>query len=107
MFLSPEMTKDKRNEYIKRISSQTEPGHLMLKELVSLEFNRPVKPQRVLVLKGKKDALIQDRECKMLADIHQVQPVLLDQLPHDLMLGANWRLAADTLLKWLQAEGLD
>ncbi|PSB30053.1 alpha/beta hydrolase [Stenomitos frigidus] len=106
MFLSPEITEDKKNHYTKRIVSQSEPGHLMLKELPSLKFNRPIKPQRILVLKGKKDALIQDRECNMLADIHQVRPVFLDQLPHDLMLGENWKLAADTTLNWLQAEGL-
>ena len=78
----------------------------MLKELVSLKFNPPMKPQRVLIVKGRKDALIPDEECKMLADIHQVQPVFLDQLPHNLMLGEKWRLAADTIMRWLQSEGL-
>jgi len=105
-FLPHQINQDQKNQYIKRIVSQSESGHLMLKELVSLEFNRPVKPQRVLVVKGKQDTLIQDRECEMLANIHQVQPIFLDELPHDLMLGENWRLAADTILKWLHSECL-
>ena len=106
IFLSCEISQDKKNQYIKRIASQSESRHLMLKELVSLKFNPPMKPQRVLVVKGRKDALIPDEECKVLADIHQVQPVFLDQLPHNLMLGGNWRLAADTIVRWLQSEGL-
>ena len=105
-FLPHEITQDKKNQYIKRIVSQSESGHLMLKELVSLEFNCPAKSQRVLVVKGKQDALVQDSECEMLAKIHQVQPIFLDQLSHDLMLEANWKLAANTILKWLQSEGL-
>jgi hypothetical protein len=94
-------------QYIQRIESQSESGHLMLNELVSLEFNRPIKPQQILVMKGTQDTLIQDKECEILAAIYQVKPILLDRLPHDLMLGKNWRLAADAILKWLKSEGLN
>jgi len=107
VFLPHKMTQAKKNYYIQRIVSQSESGHLMLKELVSIKFNRPVNPQRVLVVKGKKDALIQDRECEKLADMHQVNPIFLDHVPHDLMLGEDWGLAADTILNWLQSEGLN
>jgi pimeloyl-ACP methyl ester carboxylesterase len=104
-FLPHEITQEQKNQYIQRIMNQSESGHLMLKELVSLEFNRPVKPQRVLVVKGKQDRLIQDKECEMLASLHQVKPIFLNHLPHDLMLGENWTLAAETILKWLESKG--
>lgn len=106
-FLPNEITQEQKNRYIQRIASQSESGYLMLKELVSLEFNRPIKPQRILVMKGTQDTLIQDRECEILAAIYQVKPIFLERLPHDLMLGENWRLAADTILTWLKSEGLN
>ncbi len=103
-FLPNEISQKKKNQYIQQISGQFESGHLMLKELMSLEFYRPTKPQRVLVVKGKQDTLIQDTECEAIARIYQVKPIFLDHLSHDLMLGENWRLAAATILQWLQAE---
>ena len=106
-FLPNEITQEQKDRYIQQIKSRSESGHLMLKELVSLEFNRPIKPQRVLVVKGTQDTLIQDKECEILAAIYQAKPIFLDRLPHDLMLGENWRLAADTILKWLKSEGLN
>jgi len=106
-FLANEMTQEKKNQYIQRILSQSESGQLMLRELVSLKFNCPIQPQRVLVAKGKRDALVQDKECEAIAKLHQVKPLLFDDLSHDLMLGENWELAAATILHWLQVEDLD
>ncbi|MBD1847019.1 alpha/beta hydrolase [Cyanobacteria bacterium FACHB-63] len=101
-FFGDDMLPELQQYCIQQICSQSEPGKIMLKQLVNLKFHRPAHRQRVLVIKGKQDQLVSDQGCEMLANIHGSQPVVLDNLPHDLMLSQNWRQAADTILKWLQ-----
>lgn len=101
-FLSNDIIPELRQYCIQQIRSQSEPGQIMLKQLVNLKFHRPAYRQRVLIVKGNQDRLVSDRGCEMLASIHGIQPVILNDLPHDLMLSQNWRHAADTILNWLQ-----
>ncbi|KAM3115704.1 alpha/beta hydrolase [Phormidesmis sp. 146-33] len=106
-FLPNKLTEEARNQYSQKIVNQSESGYLMLKELTSLKFNRPVKPQQVLVIKGTKDPLVPDKECTKIANIHHTKPILLGDLSHDLMLGEDWRISADIILEWLQSQGLN
>ncbi|MGV0029174.1 alpha/beta hydrolase [Phormidesmis priestleyi] len=100
-FLPNGITEEARNRYVQKIVNQSESGHLMLKELVSLEFNHLTNPQRVLVIKGTKDTLIEDEESVKVANILQTKPVFLNNLSHNLMLGEDWKISADAILKWL------
>ena len=96
------MMPELRQYCIEQIRSQSEPGQIMLKQLVNLKLHRPAHRQQVLIVKGKQDQLVSNQGCEMLASIDGIQPVVLNDLPHDLMLSQNWRHAADTILNWLQ-----
>lgn len=66
---------------------------------------RPVRTQRVstplLVLGGSQDRTATPDDVALTARRYGVTPVVLEGLPHDLMLDAGWERAASYVAEWL------
>ncbi|RNI19541.1 alpha/beta hydrolase [Flexivirga caeni] len=69
---------------------------------------RPVRTKRVttplLVCGGSKDRTATPSDVALTALRYGVEPVILDGLPHDLMLDAGWARAASYIADWLGAR---
>lgn len=55
----------------------------------------------ILILAGGCDRLIPEPALRRTADLYGADLTLLDDTAHDIMLEANWRQAADSVLDWL------
>ena len=55
----------------------------------------------ILILAGGGDRLIPEPALRRTADLYGADLTLLDDTAHDIMLEANWRQAADSMLDWL------
>jgi hypothetical protein len=66
---------------------------------------RPVRTARVttplLVMGGSRDRTATPADVRITAQRYDVEPVILDDLPHDLMLDQGWERAASYIADWL------
>jgi len=80
------------------------PEGTRLLDLRQLQRSLPVEAcghAPVLVLGGDADVIVDKEALEEAAAAHGVEPVVLQGVAHDAMLGARWKMAADAILGWL------
>ncbi len=67
-------------------------------------------PKRVstpmFVLGGARDALFHPNEIHATAAAYGTQAVLFPNMAHDMMLEPGWQAVADTIITWLEQQGV-
>lgn len=99
---SPDLPAATARRHLKR--SGEESRRIGLELLAPLGRLGPASTARVpvLVMGGADDAFIPARELRATARAYGVEPVVLPDAGHALMLDPRWRAAADRLLAWLE-----
>lgn len=103
-FFSPAITGDTLLKYFRFIQDES---YLAFLDMVFLNLPKPKRVKTpMLVLGGERDAIFHPSEVHATATAYRTQAVLFSDMAHDMMLEPGWRLVADTIVRWLDKQGL-
>lgn len=100
LLLSNELSPEKIEKYTRLLQPESTKA---CKELVgnivpkSINVNVPI-----LVVNSKKDCMFSERTGRYTAKVYKTEPVILENVSHDMMLDPNWKLVADQILTFLR-----
>ena len=104
MLFSPTMTDDALLRYFRLIQDES---YLAFLDMVLLNLPNPKRVKTpMLVLGGERDAIFRPAEVHATATAYGTQAVLFPDMAHDMMLEPGWHVVADTIVDWLDKQGL-
>ena len=61
----------------------------------------------ILAIGGVNDSLFPAKELVTLGELYSADVTILPDTAHDIMLEANWQMAADRIMGWLKEHGIE
>ncbi|MEW9702708.1 alpha/beta hydrolase [Paenibacillus sp. SI8] len=98
-FLSPDLPAQKREEYLGLLKPEsTKAQHELMRRIVpkSVSINVPL-----LVLGSKQDWFFPEKTVIKIGKSYQTEPIIFNDICHDMMLDPNWRAVADQIVPFL------
>ena len=103
-FFSPTIADDALLQYFRFIQDES---YLAFLDMVLLNLPNPKRVKTpMLVLGGERDAIFRPAEVHATATAYGTQAVLFPGMAHDMMLEPGWHVVADTIVDWLDKQGL-
>lgn len=99
-FFTNKLPSNKAQKFINLIQNQPESRRILL-DLMCLKPKKPAQQPPILVIGGGKDQDLPTSTFFDVAKIYNTQPIILKNMPHDMMLEDDWQRAADIVLEWL------
>ncbi len=103
LFFSPGRTDEDLARHLIRLLSEGESRRIFL-DVMFQRFTKPFDPVPVLIIGGGEDYTLGIGNFEETARIYDTQPIVLDGLPHDLMLDPRWEDAAGRIVEWLSSN---
>jgi len=100
LFFSDDLDKDKRDRYIKELQPES---NKVIKRLLRRIVPRSQKNSNIklMVLGSTKDKCVSIKSVMDTAKFYGVEPVILDNVNHDMMLDTHWITAAEHINRFL------
>jgi alpha-beta hydrolase superfamily lysophospholipase len=105
LFFSQNLPDAQLNGFLDQLLQQNESRRLFL-DVLFLRFSKPMHRTPMLVLGGARDYGVSQQAFGETAALYGTKPVILDEMPHDLMIEKNWEIAANRILEWLDQQGV-
>ncbi len=103
-FFSPTITGDTLLKYFRLIQDES---YLAFLDMVLLNLPNPKRVKTpLLVLGGERDAIFRPAEVHATATAYGMEAVLFPDVAHDMMLEPSWEAVAETIVDWLDNQGL-
>jgi alpha-beta hydrolase superfamily lysophospholipase len=104
-FFTASLNETSAEEFCRRIESQPESTRVFL-DILRIKFRTPAVRSPMLLIGGGQDNNLKRQTFYDNAAIYGLEPVILEDMPHDMMLEENWQNAADLIADWLKRQGL-
>ncbi|WP_217557310.1 alpha/beta hydrolase [Paenibacillus sp. GbtcB18] len=105
LFLSNKISREKLEHFVQQMQPESRKAMIgLLKRIVPKTMVTDIP---ILVLGSNTDKIFTARTCKSTAKFYKVNPIILPDLSHDMMLDSNWHVAADEILRFLQKLSTD
>lgn len=103
LFFSENLPDEQFNGYLAHLLQQNESRRLFI-DVLFLKFLKPRMKIPILILGGAKDYGVNRGAFIETAARYGTKPVILNDMPHDMMLESNWEIAANHILEWFNQE---
>lgn len=103
-FFSPDMPEEKVKAYFACMQNESYRAFL---DMIVFSLPRPKRVKTpMLILGGERDTIFTRKEIEATARAYHTHAYLFPHMAHDLMLEEGWQIVADSILHWLEEQGL-
>jgi pimeloyl-ACP methyl ester carboxylesterase len=105
LFFGEHLPEEEFSEFVAALLGQNE-SRRIFRDVLSLKFAKLGAKVPALVIGGREDFAVDAGAFRETAARFDTQPLLLDGMPHDVMLDNHWIVAAERIHGWLNRQGL-